>query len=130
MEKNEENEKSRKSGMQQRNSRYTQSIQSFQTAARILDSLGIPKHITQHSTDKPPPLLKNLQRLPMAHGAKFNPRFCTWTLRLSMSNHHLHFRLLATRHLHASALARSPPSDRRFHPLPYITACFFPFLFP
>lgn len=38
-------------------------------------TLGISKNITQHSTDKPTPLLKNLQRLPMAHGAKFNPPF-------------------------------------------------------
>lgn len=70
---------------------YTENTQSLQTAARILESLGLSKRITQHSTDKPTPLLKNLQRLPMAHSAEFNLPFPTSKLILSIGKHHLYF---------------------------------------
>lgn len=68
---------------------YTENTQSLQTAARILETLGLSKRITQHSTDKP--LLKNLQRLPMAHSAEFNLPFPTSKLRFSTGKHHLYF---------------------------------------
>lgn len=58
MEKNEEKEKSWKSGMRQRNSRYTQSTQSFQTAARILDSLGYPRISHSIAVTSQPPCLR------------------------------------------------------------------------
>lgn len=108
---------------------YTENTQSLQTAARILETLGLSKRITQHSTDKP--LLKNLQRLPMAHSAEFNLPFPTSKLReiLYWQTPPLLF-LLPTLHLHASARARSstvrPPVP---HPLPHITAYFLPLLF-